>query len=373
MKNILYIHGLNSDKNSYTGNKLKELFPSYHWVLESFDLLDVVNTTAKIIQLLKENNIDTVVSSSLGCVYNLFLKKVKSQTQEMVNKIVINPCCLPSKELPRIGSNIPMAREYCEAMEFNIYQRHEENSCKKLFGIFSKNDELFQYHDFFVEKYGNSQDCNAIWVEGGHAQLAEEELKKGMLQAIAYFEKMESSKVDKEPTPQQTNMAISAKPYHLPQNRKPILYFDMDGTLVDFDSGKHRLDPLTKIKYNGCIDEAPHIFSLMDPMPGAVEAFYKLSKYFDSYILTTASWRSTTACDDKKQWVKHYLGQSEESPAYKRLIISHRKELNRGDFLIDDRPTKCGADKFEGVVIPIGSKDFPDWAAVLQYLLADKK
>jgi 5'(3')-deoxyribonucleotidase len=34
-------------------------------------------------------------------------------------------------------------------------------------------------------------------------------------------------------------------------------------------------------------------------------------------------------------------------PAYKRLIISHHKNLNQGDFLVDDRP-KNGAIDFTG-------------------------
>ena len=56
--------------------------------------------------------------------------------------------------------------------------------------------------------------------------------------------------------------------------------------------------------------------------------------------------------------------------AYKRLILSHHKNLNRGDYLIDDRPHKGGADKFDGEVIAFGSERFPDWDAVLRYLLA---
>lgn len=374
--NILYIHGFNSDKNSYCGNTLKNLFPQYNWVLETFDLLDADATRHKIVHLLKQYEIDTVVSSSLGCIYNLFLKKIRSRNRQMVNKILINPCCFPSRELPKLEEIPYRALEYCEALEFNIYHRHEENSADKLFGIFAKNDELLHYHDFFVNTYGAADGSNCIWVEGGHSHLAEEVLRDSMQQAMAYFAKVEANRKPEAPKPPQTNLADPARPYHNPDpSKKPILYFDMDGTLVDFDSGKRRLDPVTRIKFNGCIDEAPHIFSLMDPMPGAIDAFIKLSKHFDVYILTTASWRNLTACDDKKAWVQRYFGRNADSPAYKRLIISHRKELNMGEFLIDDRPTKCGADKFTGTVIPFGPSNwkFPDWDSVLRYLLPEEK
>lgn len=376
MKNVLYIHGFKSDCNSYTGNKLKELFPEYNWTLATFDLIKVEQTVQQIISIIVKEQIDTVVSSSLGCIYNLFIKKKRNNDIPIVNKILINPCCFPSRELPKLETIPPMALEFCEAMEFNVYYRHEDNTANNLFGIFGKNDELLHYHDFFANRYGAADGSNCIWVEGGHSHLDEAVLRDSMKQAIAYFDRMDAQR---KPKPQPTiagTFADPAKPYHNPNpGTKPVVYIDMDDTLVDFASGANKLDPLTKIRYNGCTDEAPHVFSLMEPVPGAIEAFYALAKHFDVYILTTAPWLNMTACDDKKEWVQRYFGSSKASPAYKRLIISHRKELNQGEFLIDDRPYKCGADKFKGTVIPFGpvNKLFPDWQSVLNYLLPDEK
>jgi 5'(3')-deoxyribonucleotidase len=48
--------------------------------------------------------------------------------------------------------------------------------------------------------------------------------------------------------------------------------------------------------------------------------------------------------------------------------MTHHKELNRGDYLIDDR-LKNGSEKFAGELILFGSKNFPDWESVLKYLL----
>jgi len=61
---------------------------------------------------------------------------------------------------------------------------------------------------------------------------------------------------------------------------------------------------------------------------------------------------------------KKYLGKN----AYKRLILSHNKHLNIGDYLIDDR-TANGAGQFRGEHIHFGSEKFPDWKAVLSYLI----
>jgi 5'(3')-deoxyribonucleotidase len=116
------------------------------------------------------------------------------------------------------------------------------------------------------------------------------------------------------------------------------------------------------------MDEVPGIFSLMDPMPGAIESFNELADLFDTYILSTSPWDNYTAWSDKLEWVKKHLGDK----AYKRLILSHHKHLNMGDFLIDDRPNN-GAKDFKGEWIHFNSKDefspkFPDWKTVVEYL-----
>ncbi len=51
--------------------------------------------------------------------------------------------------------------------------------------------------------------------------------------------------------------------------------------------------------------------------------------------------------------------------AHKRLILTHHKDLNRGDYLIDDRLSR-GAEKFVGEFIHFGSERFPDWPAVME-------
>lgn len=145
------------------------------------------------------------------------------------------------------------------------------------------------------------------------------------------------------------------------------LYFDMDGVLVDFASGIAKLSDVVRREYEGRLDEVPGIFSLMEPMPGAIEAVNALKDDYEVYILSTAPWLNPSAWSDKVAWVQKYFGQGKENPFYKRLIITHNKHLNSGDILIDDRP-KNGTDRFEGEWIRFGSEEFPDWAAVLNYL-----
>ncbi len=143
-----------------------------------------------------------------------------------------------------------------------------------------------------------------------------------------------------------------------------ILYVDMDNVLVNFQSGIDKLSKDDFNKYKGEYDQVPNIFSMMDPLEGAIEAYEKLSLKYDTYILSTAPWYNSTAWKDKIEWVQKYLPKS----AFKRLILSHNKNLNAGDYLIDDR-LRNGAEKFKGEHIHFGTKKFPDWDAVLNYLM----
>lgn len=148
-------------------------------------------------------------------------------------------------------------------------------------------------------------------------------------------------------------------------NKKRI-YFDMDNVLVDFASGLAKIDEQTKLDYEGRLDEIPGIFGLMEPMKGAIDAVHKLSEKYDVFILSTAPWKNPSAWSDKVAWVTKYL----DDVFHKRMIITHRKDLCKGDFLIDDR-SKNGTSEFEGEWIQFGSEQFPDWSSILEYL--DKK
>lgn len=146
--------------------------------------------------------------------------------------------------------------------------------------------------------------------------------------------------------------------------RKKILYFDMDGILVDFASGIKKLPKETLQQYEGHLDDVPGIFALMDPMPGSIEAVTLLAEHYEVFILSTAPWKNPSSWSDKVRFVQKWFPEV----FYKRLILSHHKDLCKGDFLIDDRPNH-GTDTFEGEWIQLGGDRFPDWKAVLDYLL----
>jgi 5'(3')-deoxyribonucleotidase len=152
--------------------------------------------------------------------------------------------------------------------------------------------------------------------------------------------------------------------------KKQIVYVDMDGVLVDL------AQRIQAFKTNGLlgqlgqandfeVDEVPGLFKDPFPIKGAIEGYKRLCKKYDVYILSTAPWGNVSAWSDKRLWVEKWLGDV----AFKRLILSHNKNLCKGDYLIDDR-TKNGAGEFEGELIQFGNDKYPNWDSVLKYLKA---
>ena len=148
-----------------------------------------------------------------------------------------------------------------------------------------------------------------------------------------------------------------------------ILYIDMDNVIVDFRSGISRIEPTLRAEYEDRLDEVPGIFGLMDPLEGAIESVVALHEKFDTYVLSTAPWANPSAWSDKVEWIHRHFGREKGSPLYKRLILSHHKNLNLGAYLIDDR-TANGADRFAGTHIHFGQEQWPNWRVITDYLLS---
>lgn len=148
--------------------------------------------------------------------------------------------------------------------------------------------------------------------------------------------------------------------------KKKIVYFDMDNVLVNFQSGIDQIPIEIQNEYIGELDNVPDIFSVMKPNNEMVSLFNKMAEdeRYDVYILSTSPWDNPTAASDKVEWVKRYL----PIHGYKRLILSHNKNLNMGDYLIDDR-TANGAGEFIGEHIHYGTEKFPTVKSIEKYLL----
>jgi len=141
--------------------------------------------------------------------------------------------------------------------------------------------------------------------------------------------------------------------------QKKIVFIDMDNVLVDFSSALQLQSKETLQMYEGRYDEIPHLFGKMLPMPHALESYRRIAAKYDTYILSTAPWLNPSAWYDKVMWVQRYLNDL----AYKRLILTHHKNLCAGDYLIDDRRHN-GAGQFRGELLQFGLAPYATWEDV---------
>ena len=155
--------------------------------------------------------------------------------------------------------------------------------------------------------------------------------------------------------------------------KKKILYIDMDGVVADFDGyiQEHidRLE-LDQEEFGGRDKMVDHIcqnntdiFHNLKPIKGAINSVKELFGLFDVYFLSTPMWDLPDSFTGKRVWLEKQFGDLVK----KRLILTHRKDLSLGHYLIDDR-TKNGAGEFTGFHIHFGTEQFPDWESVVKFL-----
>jgi len=141
---------------------------------------------------------------------------------------------------------------------------------------------------------------------------------------------------------------------------KQILYLDMDGPMVDFDSAVGHCVTEEEKEY---LMSQPGFFENLPPTKGAIEAINWIIQYFETFIATTTPWDTPLASTEKRLWVDKHLPRY----FYKRIVTTHFKNLLIGDYLIDDR-AKNGAAQFSGDWIQYGSTEFPNWQVIIDYL-----
>lgn len=160
---------------------------------------------------------------------------------------------------------------------------------------------------------------------------------------------------------------------------KKILYIDMDGVLVDFASEIKRFlkkNPDYKTSYKDNPDEIPNIFKNPVPIPGAIDAVKAIAKsnQFEILIATTSPWNNHDALIHKRRWIEKYFGDLFK----KKMVLTHRKDLLYGDYLIDDREAN-GAIDFRGELLSFGWayekkewNEYRTWDDILNKLLKQK-
>ena len=146
-------------------------------------------------------------------------------------------------------------------------------------------------------------------------------------------------------------------------NKKKIIYIDMDDTIVKFKEAwnKHKED-FPDIKYP---QSMKGFFFSLEPIEDSIETINWLIEQdkFEVFFLTAPSIKNRECYSEKRDTIEKFFGEE----MLNNLIISPRKDLNKGDFLIDDCNKGKGQDKFKGKLIHFGTDQFPNWKIIKDF------
>ena len=341
-KKILYVHGFASSGASGTAKSLRNLLPNAEVI--SPDLpLSPLKAMELLLNICDTQKPDLIIGTTMGGFY--------AEQLYGFNRILVNPAFQIGETLkalhgmgkqkwlnPREDGETEfwvtqdIVDEFKQVMS-NSFSKIDVNERRNLvYGLFGDKDPLVHTHDLFASKY-----MNAIWFDGEH-RLNDTVLLNSVIPVIHWVD-------DK-----------------INNRQRPILYIDLDGVLTDFDKGCYKFDDKIIEQYEGHHWDIPGYFAALEPMPSAVKAFRSLALRYDTYILSSAPFTNPSAWTDKMLWVQKWLGVA----SYRRLILSHHKNLNYGDYLIDDRPYN-GAEDFMGTFIHFGEAPYKTWDDILEF------
>jgi 5'(3')-deoxyribonucleotidase len=143
---------------------------------------------------------------------------------------------------------------------------------------------------------------------------------------------------------------------------KKRLFIDLDGVVANADK-KHE-------EYKLSCPEQPYpqsqfgFFFDLELIENSKHVIMQLLLKYDIWFLTAPSYKNPYSYTEKAAWVKKHFGEV----MLEKLIFCSDKSICQGEYLIDDNYYGRGQNKFKGELILFGSKRFPNWESIYNYL-----
>lgn len=312
-KKIMYVHGFGSSGQSGTVTRIRELLPEAVVVAP-----DLPIHPAEAMDLLRQTceteRPDLIIGTSMGGMYAEMLYGY--------DRILLNPAFRIGEDIlkhnmlgkvtffnpRRDGLKEFMMTKQLQA-EYQDISEHcfsgiTEEEQSRVWGLFGLEDPVVHTHDLFASHYRN-----ALRFHGEH-RMNDSTLIHSVLPVVRWIDDSQEHR------------------------QRNIIYICIEDTLAH--DGR--------------------------PLPSMVKAYRYLLEFYDIYIVAAAPTNDTGYARQMQEWTFENLGVA----AWNRLILTNRKDLLYGDYLIDGREDN-GSNDFMSTRIDFGSDTFKTWDDIIEY------
>lgn len=322
-KKILYLHGFASSGQNGTARTLATLLPETEIISPDIPV-NPQDALPFLEELCRERKPDLIIGTSMGAMYGELLRGYW--------RILVNPAfqladtLLKNNGLGRqefhnlrqdgetsflVNKVLIEAFRECSSQCF----AHCGEDAEKVWGLFGIHDSMVDCFGLFESHYPN-----AIRFDGEH-YLNDRIVLHSLMPVIQRIDDIQEGRT-----------------------RKTIL-IGLDDTLADTRHSGGRLSGETEAEN------------------GAVKAFRKLSESYDCHVLGSARYNHPEEWSAQVAWTEEKLGVH----AWNRLILSDRKDMVIGDYLIERYPQSHHVEDFMGTVIEYGSETFRTWDDIIEF------
>lgn len=315
-RKIMYVHGFGSSGQSGTVSKIRELLPGAEVIAP-----DLPIHPAEAMQLLRDTcateQPDLIIGTSMGGMYAEMLYGY--------DRILLNPAfrigedILKHNMLGKVTFYSPrtdgmadfmmtkqLQAEYQEVSEqcFSGLAEAGDEEQERVWGLFGLEDPVVHTRDLFASHYRN-----ALSFHGEH-RMNDSTLLHSVLPVVRWIDDRKSGR------------------------QRNIVYICVEDTLAR--DGR--------------------------PQPSMQKAYRYLLEFYDIYIVAALPTNDRDYARRMQEWTFENLGVA----AYNRLVLTNRKDLLYGDYLIDGR-TEGRSEDFMSTRIDFGSDTFKTWDDIIEY------
>ena len=310
-KKVLYVHGFASSGSSGTVTGLRQLFPSATVVAP--DLPIHPQEAMELLQrVCSEEQPQLIIGTSMCGMYAEMLSGF--------DRIVVNPAfqmgdtISKHNMLGKVTFMNPRADGVQEFMMTKQLQAEYKDICSRCFAHASEDDKhvwgLFGLEDTTVDTYDlfASHYTKALHFHGEH-RLNDSTLLHSVVPVVRWID----------------------------------------------DAQEHRQKNVVFVNVTETMERGGQ------PRPSVLKAYRMLIEHYEVILIDALPTNHPEQAARLQEWVFENLGVA----AWNRLMLTNRKDLLIGDYLIDATDTGGAAD-FMGTLIPFGSDTFKTWDDVIE-------